>query len=62
MPRGVIPKLEQVYAADPVLLRFYRQKLLLPDWAGELSSTEKQFIKATHRTRGKLASSGKPRV
>jgi hypothetical protein len=38
--------LEQQYANDPVLLEFYKENLLEPGWAGELSRDELAYIKS----------------
>ena len=34
------------YAKDPELLQFYKDKLLIPGWAGELDSVELTCIKS----------------
>lgn len=36
--------LEQEYATDPSLLDFYKKKLLIPRWAGELTKSEAGYI------------------
>jgi len=38
--------LEERYANDPELLEFYRKKLLVPGWAGELNPDEFAYIKS----------------
>lgn len=38
--------LEERYADDPILLNFYRRKLLQPGWAGELDTVELAYIKS----------------
>jgi len=38
--------LEERYTSDPGLLAFYKKKLLIPGWAGELKRYELQYIKA----------------
>ena len=41
--------LEKQYANDPVLLEFYKQKLLQPGWAGELDPDELAYLKSQLR-------------
>jgi len=41
--------LEERYAKDPELLQFYRKKLLIPGWAGELDPVELDYIKSQLR-------------
>jgi len=41
--------LEKQYANDPVLLEFYKQKLLQPGWAGELDFDELAHLKSQLR-------------
>jgi len=41
--------LEERYANDPNLLSFYKRKLLIPGWAGELSPDEFAYIKSQLR-------------
>ncbi len=38
--------LEQEYANDPKLLKFYQENLIEPGWAGELSHNELAYIKS----------------
>jgi len=38
--------LEQTYANDPKLLKFYKENLIEPGWAGELSLDELTYIKS----------------
>jgi hypothetical protein len=38
--------LEEEYANDPKLLKFYQEGLLEPGWAGELSRNELAYIKS----------------
>jgi hypothetical protein len=38
--------LEEEYANDPKLLKFYQECLLEPGWAGELSRNELTYIKS----------------
>ena len=38
--------LEEEYANDPKLLKFYQENLLEPEWAGELSRNELAYIKS----------------
>lgn len=40
---------EEKYANDPQLLDFYKQKLLEPGWAGELSPDEFKYVKSQLR-------------
>ena len=37
--------IEQTYAKDKSLLKFYKAKLLEPGWAGELNNEEYDYIK-----------------
>ena len=37
--------LEERYRDDPGLLQFYKKKLLIPGWAGELDKEELSYIK-----------------
>ena len=37
--------LEQTYAKDKPLLKFYKAKLLEPGWAGELNNEEYNYIR-----------------
>jgi len=41
--------LDEIYAGDPKLLKFYRKKMLEPGWAGELKPYELAYIKAQLR-------------
>lgn len=41
--------LEERYAKDPDLLQFYKKKLLIPGWAGELDHVELDYIKSQLR-------------
>jgi len=41
--------LEERYANDPEFLKFYREKLLEPGWAGDLDDVELQYIKSELR-------------
>ena len=36
--------LDEIYAKDKPLLKFYKHKLLIPGWAGELNEPEYQYI------------------
>ena len=38
--------LEEIYASDPELLKFFKKKLLEPGWAGELKPYELAYIKS----------------
>lgn len=38
--------LEERYAKDPDLLQFYKEKLLITGWAGELDRVELDYIKS----------------
>ena len=49
MERDTEVTLEERYAADPELLRFYRKKLLEPGWTGELIPYELAYIKSQLR-------------
>jgi len=42
-------RLDEIYAGDPGLLKFYKRKLLEPGWAGELKPYELAYIKAQLR-------------
>ena len=39
--------LETRYRIDPHLLAVYKEKLLIPGWAGELDEVEYQYIRAS---------------
>jgi len=41
--------LEERYADDLWLLRFYKKKLIVPGWAGELDAVELVYIKSQLR-------------
>ena len=41
--------LEERYASDPQLLKFYKKKLLEPGWAGQLKPYELAYIKSQLR-------------
>ena len=41
--------LDEKYADDPWLLEFYKNKLLIPGWAGELKPDELKYIKSQLR-------------
>ncbi len=41
--------LEERYANDPECLKFYKEKLLEPGWAGEIDDVELQYIKSELR-------------
>lgn len=45
--------LEEQYADDPVLLRLYKKKLVIPGWAGLKDKMERRFSAATRRALGK---------
>ena len=46
MGRDTKMSLEEEYANDPKLLKFYQENLLEPEWAGELSRNELAYIKS----------------
>ena len=46
MGRNIEVTLEEIYAGDPELLKFYKKKLLEPGWAGELKPCELAYIKS----------------
>jgi len=46
--------LEKRYADAPDLLAFYKEKLLEPEWAGELESVELAYIKSELRRSASL--------
>lgn len=50
--------LEQEYANDPILLRFYKRKLLIRGWAGHKTSAERDYC--AHRPRGSSTSRSRP--
>ena len=37
--------LDEIYADDPKLLKFYKKKLLKPGWAGLLTLSEAEYIR-----------------
>jgi len=41
--------LDERYADDPGLLKFYKETLLIPGWAGEIKSFELKYIKSQLR-------------
>jgi len=49
MGRNSEVTLDEIYAGDPKLLKFYKRKLLEPGWAGELKPYELAYIKAQLR-------------
>jgi hypothetical protein len=49
MARDTEVTLEERYAGDPELLKFYKKKLLEPGWAGELKPYELAYIKSQLR-------------
>ena len=49
MDRSIGMTLEERYKDDPNALQFYREKLIVPGWAGELDSVELAYIKAELR-------------
>ncbi len=46
--------LEECYQDDPGLLEFYKDKLLEPDWAGELDDVELGYVKGQLKKSGWL--------
>lgn len=47
-PKGSKSKpkiLEEEYANDTILLKFYKRKLLKRGWAGTLSASERDYLK-----------------
>ena len=38
--------LEERYAGDPQLLDYYKKKLLVPGWAGQLDRVELAYVKS----------------
>jgi len=41
--------LDERYATDPEFLKFYKEQLLEPGWAGDLDHVELQYIKSRLR-------------
>ena len=46
--------LEEQYADDSELLEFYKQKLLVPGWAGDLDPDELTYLKSQLRRSSSL--------
>jgi len=41
--------LDEIHGDDPGLLKFYKEKLLIPGWAGEIRPFELDYIKSQLR-------------
>ena len=41
--------LDKIHGDDPGLLKFYKEKLLIPGWAGEIKPFELDYIKSQLR-------------
>lgn len=57
--------LEARYRDDPALLRFYKKKLLLAGWAGQMDAVEREYVRRQRarlgrRPRGKPFPARKP--